>query len=272
MSAVRDHRRQAVGVLGVVALDRDGDPLRQVPAPGEHAADQGVVDAELLAFVAQPLLGGARDGVEVDLVAGVQAGDHEPADVVQQRGDGELVAFGPADARPIWSAAAGWRGRGRGSARGAAPSRRWTRRSRRLGAVPAIASTPEGLSTSTAVGDAADAAGDDAAAVGEAQHGDRQARRRPRPPRPARRPGRSRRSRRASPARGTRSGPGSARPPRRPRRGGRRARARRWRPCRWRRPWTLPFVSGLGGGHRGDSSALPHRQERTHGLARPSAN
>ena len=41
----------------MVALDRDRDPLRQVPAPGEHPADQGVVDPELLAFVAQPLLG-----------------------------------------------------------------------------------------------------------------------------------------------------------------------------------------------------------------------
>ena len=80
-----------------MALDRDRDPLRQVPAPGEDAADQRVVDAELLAFFAQALLGSARDGVEVDLVARVQAGDDEPADVVQQRGHGKFVALGPAD-------------------------------------------------------------------------------------------------------------------------------------------------------------------------------
>jgi hypothetical protein len=56
-----------------------------------------VVDAQLLAFVSEPLLGGARGGVEVDLVARVQAGDDEAADVVEEGGDGELVAFDPAD-------------------------------------------------------------------------------------------------------------------------------------------------------------------------------
>ena len=148
-----DHRRQAVGVLGVVALDRDRDPLRQVPAPGEDAADQGVVDAELLAFVAQALLGGAGDGVEVDLVAGVQAGDDEPADVVEQRRDGELVAFDPADgAADLVGGPLGGEGVDAEALRASAPSRRWTRRSRRLGAVPAIASTPEGFSTSIASG------------------------------------------------------------------------------------------------------------------------
>ena len=73
MSAVATIAGEALGVLGVVALDRDRDPLRQVPAPGQDAADQRVVDAELLAFLAQPLLGGARGGVEIGLVAGVQA-------------------------------------------------------------------------------------------------------------------------------------------------------------------------------------------------------
>ena len=50
----------AVGVLGVVALDRGGDGAREVPAAGEDAADQGVVDAELAALVVQALLGRAR--------------------------------------------------------------------------------------------------------------------------------------------------------------------------------------------------------------------
>ena len=36
-------------------------------------------------------------GVEIDFVARVQAGDDEAADVVQQGGDRELVAFDPAD-------------------------------------------------------------------------------------------------------------------------------------------------------------------------------
>ncbi len=46
------------------ALDRDGDPLWHVPAPGQHSADQRVVDAELLAFFAIPLLGCARGRIE----------------------------------------------------------------------------------------------------------------------------------------------------------------------------------------------------------------
>src|SRR6201999_1946421 len=59
--------------------------------------DQRVVDPQLLAFVAQPLLGRARGGVEVDLVARVQAGDDEATDIVEERRGGELVAFDPAD-------------------------------------------------------------------------------------------------------------------------------------------------------------------------------
>ena len=67
-----------------MALDRDRDPLRDVPAPGQDPADQGMVDPELLAFLAQPMLGGVVDGVEVTAVARVELGDHEPADVVDQ--------------------------------------------------------------------------------------------------------------------------------------------------------------------------------------------
>ena len=170
----RDHRREAVGVLGVMALDRDRDPLRQVPAPGQDAADQRVVDAELVAFVAQALLGGARDGVEVDLVARVQAGDDEAADVVQERRDGELVAFGPADG------AADLVGGALGGERVDAEALRLQ--------LPAAVGLEEvearrgagdrqhagGLQHVDRLGDAADAAGDQAAAVGEAQDRDRQ--------------------------------------------------------------------------------------------------
>ena len=79
-----DERGEAVGVIGVMALDRDRDPLRHVPAPGQDPADQGVVDPELLAFLTQPMLGGVVDGVEITAVARVELGDHEPADVVDQ--------------------------------------------------------------------------------------------------------------------------------------------------------------------------------------------
>src|ERR1700710_1114323 len=69
----------------------------RVQRRANHPPTKGGVDAELLAFVARALLGGARAGVEVDLVARMQAGDDEPADVVQQRRHGELVAFAPND-------------------------------------------------------------------------------------------------------------------------------------------------------------------------------
>jgi hypothetical protein len=169
-----DHRRQAIGILGVVALDRDRDPLRQVPAPGEHATDQRVVDAELLAFVAQPLLGGAGGGVEVDLVAGVQAGDHEAADVVQQRRHRQLVAFDPADhAADLIGRALGGEGVDAEALRLQLPAA--------VGLEEVEAGRGAGdrqharrLEDLDRLRDAADAAGDDAAAIGEPEHGDRE--------------------------------------------------------------------------------------------------
>ena len=222
MSASRDHRRQAFGVVGVMALDRDRDPLRHVPAPGQHAADQGVVDAELVAFFADPLLGRVgRRRRSRPRSPGWRFDDHEPADVVEKRGDGELVAIGPADRaadllggvlgregvdaevlRPQLAAAVGLEevedGRGAGDRQDAG-----------------------GLEDVDRLGNACATPPAAAAAVGGAQDGDRQgdvgldrldqladARR-------------SRRSPPASPAPATRPGPGSARPPRRRRRGGR---------------------------------------------------
>ena len=187
MSAVATIAARPVGVVGVVALDRDRDPLRQVPAPGEDAADQGVVDAELLAFVAQALLGGAGDGVEVDLVAGVQAGDDEAADVVQEGGDRELVAFGPADrAADLVGGVLGGEGVDAEALRPQLPAavgleevEDWARcrrsRARRRASAPR---PPPGRWRRRRHA---------AAAVGGAQDGDRQARRRTRPLRPARR-------------------------------------------------------------------------------------
>ena len=65
---------------------------RQVPAAGEHAADQRVVDAQLAALVVQPLLGRARRPVDLLRVARIGVHEHELADVVQQRGDQQPVA------------------------------------------------------------------------------------------------------------------------------------------------------------------------------------
>ena len=170
----RDHRGQAVGVLGVVALDRDRDPLRQVPAPGEDAADQGVVDPELLAFLAQALLGGAGDRVEVDLVAGVQAGDDQPADVVQQRRDRELVAFGPADdAADLVGGALGGEGVDAEALGLQLPAAVGLEEVEARGGA-GDGEDAGGLQHLDRGGDAGDAAGDEAAAVGVAQDRDRQ--------------------------------------------------------------------------------------------------
>ena len=65
---------------------------RQVPAAGEHAADQRVVDAQLAALVVQALLGRAGRAVHLLRVARVGVHEHELADVVQQRGDQQAVA------------------------------------------------------------------------------------------------------------------------------------------------------------------------------------
>ena len=75
-----------------MALDRRGDRLGQVPAAGEDAADQRVVDAELAALVVQALLGRAGRAVDLLRVARVGVHEHELADVVQQRGDEQAVA------------------------------------------------------------------------------------------------------------------------------------------------------------------------------------
>ena len=92
MSARRTKAASPCGVVGVMALDRGGDGARQVPAAGEDAADQGVVDAELAALVVQPLLRRARGPVDLLGIARVGVHEHELADVVQQRGDEQAVA------------------------------------------------------------------------------------------------------------------------------------------------------------------------------------
>ena len=86
----------ALGVVRVVALDRGRDRTRKVPATGEHAADERVVDAELAALVVQPLLGRAGRAVDLLGVARIGVHQHELADVVEQRGDEQAVAVGVA--------------------------------------------------------------------------------------------------------------------------------------------------------------------------------
>ena len=76
---------------------RDG--VRQVPAAGEDAADQRVVDAELAALVVQALLGRAGGSVDLLRVARVGVHEHELADVVQQGGDEQAVAVRVAGGR-----------------------------------------------------------------------------------------------------------------------------------------------------------------------------
>src|SRR5215213_670566 len=75
-----------------MALDGRGQPVRQRPAAGEHAADEGVVHAQLEALLVEALLGGPSRTVNLRRVAGVGVSQDELADVVQQRGDEELVA------------------------------------------------------------------------------------------------------------------------------------------------------------------------------------
>jgi hypothetical protein len=94
-----DERGVTLRVIGVMALDRRGDRLGQVPATGEHAADQCMVDAQLAALVVQALLGGASGSVDLLRVARVGVHQDELADVVQQGGDEQAVAVGVAGGR-----------------------------------------------------------------------------------------------------------------------------------------------------------------------------
>lgn len=94
-----DHRRQALRLLGVMPLDRLGDPRVHPPAASEHTSDKGVVDAESAAFLVDSIIRGGATTIEPLGIARVEAGQHRAADVVQDRGEGELVAV--ADARGL---------------------------------------------------------------------------------------------------------------------------------------------------------------------------
>ena len=115
--AEADDRGLLAAVLGVVTLDRRGEPVRQAPAASQDAADHAVVDAELAALAHDALLGRARITVDVLRVAGVRVHEHELADVVQEGRDEKLVALLEADlARDRARRRAAWRRRAGGSA------------------------------------------------------------------------------------------------------------------------------------------------------------
>ena len=87
-----EHRGHSLGLMGVVALDRLADARVDAPATGENAADEGVVDAELATLLGDPLVRGRAAAVEALGVNRVEARQHRPADVVEDCGEGDLVA------------------------------------------------------------------------------------------------------------------------------------------------------------------------------------
>jgi len=87
----------AVDFVGMVALDRVRDRLRQTPAAGQHAAHDGMVDAELTPLARDALLRCARVAVNRVGVAGIRVHQDELPDVVQQRCDDQPVAVRIAD-------------------------------------------------------------------------------------------------------------------------------------------------------------------------------
>ncbi len=70
---------------------------RERPAAHQHAADDGVVDAELEALAPDTFLGGARVAVDLRRVTGVGVQQDQLADVVQEARDGQAVALLVAD-------------------------------------------------------------------------------------------------------------------------------------------------------------------------------
>jgi len=89
----------------MVALDRGRNWSRQAPAPNEDRADQRVVDPELAALAAQPLLWSVLGlGAHPELGT-VEVSEHEPADIVHERSYCEFVSL--FDARHLCDAIGG---------------------------------------------------------------------------------------------------------------------------------------------------------------------
>src|SRR5690349_11027208 len=77
----------------MVALDRGGDVRGERPAANQDGPDQRMVDAELATLTADPLVRGRVPFAHVR-VGAVKLRQHQPADVVKKRRDGQLVAIG----------------------------------------------------------------------------------------------------------------------------------------------------------------------------------
>ena len=92
-----DERGFALDLGVVVALDRRGDRRGQPPAPGEHAADERVIDAQLAPLLVDAVLGRPRAAMDLRGIAGVGVQQHQLADVVQQARGGQAVAVLEAD-------------------------------------------------------------------------------------------------------------------------------------------------------------------------------
>jgi hypothetical protein len=82
----------AFGVLMMVALDRAGDRVGQAPSACEDASDERVVNGELVALLADALLGRACTRMYAGWIAGVGVHEDELAEVVYEACEREAVA------------------------------------------------------------------------------------------------------------------------------------------------------------------------------------
>ena len=88
-----DGGRMPSRVGGMMALDRRRDRASHAPPPDQHRAHKRMIDPELAALAPHPFVGALIATVAEQFLA-VELDQHEPADVVQQRGDRELVGLG----------------------------------------------------------------------------------------------------------------------------------------------------------------------------------
>jgi hypothetical protein len=74
-----------------MALDGFGDAGMDAPASGENPADECVIDAELAALLGDPVVGCGTATVEALGVARMEASEDGTAEVMEDRGQGQLV-------------------------------------------------------------------------------------------------------------------------------------------------------------------------------------
>src|SRR5262249_48174231 len=81
----------ALRLTRVMALDRLRNPRMYAPAPGKDPAHQRVVDAELASLFGDPVVGGGTAPGEALGVTRMGPRQDRPADVVERRGERDLV-------------------------------------------------------------------------------------------------------------------------------------------------------------------------------------